>query len=40
MAVSTFPDSCSGLITATGFPRSVKTTSSPFFTALMAFENR
>jgi hypothetical protein len=30
----------SGFITAMGFPRSVKTTSFPAFTALIALENR
>ena len=38
MEFASFSD-CKGLITAMGFPRSVKTTSLPALTALIALEN-
>jgi hypothetical protein len=40
MTVSALSDPRMGLMTATGFPRSVNSTSSPPFTAFTALENR
>jgi hypothetical protein len=39
-AASRLSDAGNGFSTAMGFPRSVKTTSSPAFTDFTAFENR